>query len=474
MSTNEQDGQRDDSYVGGLPEPYLGDRSEVQDLPVFFGGPRVEAAVPVQASPDAPVAETSANVVDAGPLPSDQTSLTDAAASSPETQPVVPNETPETPEPGASVDAPSADGVVAGADASPEPDAPKVDEKPVADTNDLLRSIAETVLAQTKMAPPVAAVSPATDVSQADLARLAKALDVSKPLRPEQLAGVSDGSPQQEQAPAGGGGTVQVGPGERVQINGGAALAQGIGALVGGTLAVAGAAARAVGDGARSVASAIRPGDAPDNVAGKLGRVGSDLPAVLPRLSEYRVDALEDAAVKFGTEADKFWGSSTKLVALRSEMDRLARERGLSIQDVVEKMKPGGDFAELREQFNAEVGQNPDTGTRKRAMDKALDGFLRQYGRAQEELANPEQEGDAHYDGLKARVKKAHDGIEEKASGIPAFANADGGLEQSHLERLREAVQAIMEKVREVAQQFIAMLRGKDASTETSHEHASP
>jgi hypothetical protein len=485
MSTNEQDGQRDDNQVVGLPEPYLGDRSEVAELPSFLAGPQLDIPVDVkpetvprgdndaptvagvQAQAAGPEAVQPQAAVVAGEVPAEtpEVSEQDQAADSVAQAVVTPEVAPEKAE------------VPAEAKVQASTENPAPADNSAMDPNTLLRSIADMVVAQTKAAAqPVAQAAPVTSVSPEEMARVAQALDVSKPLRPEQLAGAVDAAAPEQPAPAAGGGTVQVGPGERVQIGGGAALAQGLGALVGGTMAVAGAAARAVGEGARSVASAIRPGDAatPDMVAGKLEQVGTGLPAVLPRLSEYRVDALEEAAAKYSAETEKFWGSSTKLTALRSEMERVARERGLSIQDVVEKMKPGGDFAELREQFNAEVSQNPDTGTRKRAMDKALDGFVRQYGRAQEELANPEQDGNAHYEGLKGRVKKAHDGMVEKAGGIPAFANADGALEQSHLERLQETIRAIMEKVREIAQKFVAMLKGNDTSSEASHEHASP
>jgi hypothetical protein len=324
-------------------------------------------------------------------------------------------------------------------------------------------------------------------------------------------------------APAASGPMVAATPGEAAQMRGASLLGEGVRALAGGSASLVGAALKGLGRATHAVAdlAAGPPAAAPeplvqprfDNAASagaiaevqrlmeefgltpddvvepgdvlaasnKLTREAQPAPepaptreapapmtAVLPRLSEYRIGQVEKAAEAFGREQDAFWSSSNKLTALRSEMERLAKERGLSISDVTEKMKPGGDFAELREKFNAAVAENPDASTRKRAMDKALDSFVRQYGRAQEEVLNPEQEGNPHYEGLKKRLESSHDSMKSKTAGVPAFANANGSLEASHFEKLREAVKQIMERVKAVVQDFMAMLKGK--KSEPSNE----
>ena len=336
--------------------------------------------------------------------------------------------------------------------------------KPAAMTLDeQLRMISSAILSQRGADPS----HPQARLTQDELDRVARHLIPQNGVQPE--PGVATLLQPIGAASAPGGAapntaTVGVTAGQSVQVKGGAAIVEGVGALVGGALNLAGTAGKVVGQAANHVADLMKPKEAGRQAeAAQVEAVASGLPAVLPRLSEYRIAQVEKAADNFGQEADAFWNSSTKLTALRSEMERVARERGLSVQDVAEKMKPGGDFAELRDKFNEAVTENPDTGTRKKAMDKALDSYVRQYGRAQEELLNPEQNGNPHYDRYKERLGRAHENIEQKASGVPAFASDKGELEPSHFEKLKEAVAKIMEKLKEVAKEFVAMFRGKSA-----------
>lgn len=319
---------------------------------------------------------------------------------------------------------------------------------------DQLRMIAERILAERGVDP----ANPESRLTEAELQRVAQHLNIG-------------GAPRQEMAPdalvaAPGamGGSVDVTRGQQIQMKGGAAVAEGLGALVGGALNLVGAAGKVAGQAANHVADFVKGRDS----EAKADAPQNGLPAVLPRLSEYRIAQVEKAAASFGQEADGFWNSSTKLTALHSEMERVARERGLSMQDVVEKMKPGGELADLREKFNEAVGENPETGTRRKAMDKALDSYVRQYGRAQEELLNPEQQGNPHYDKLKDRLRNSHDDMENKASGVPAFLSDKGELEPSHFERLKEAIAKIMEKLKEVAKDFVAMIRGTSGSNDNA------
>lgn len=301
-------------------------------------------------------------------------------------------------------------------------------------------------------------------VGQDELAKVAERLNLN--------SAISDPGAAQAFAPGvspqgAGVATVPVSAGQRAQINGAAALAEGLGMAVGGTMSLVGAAGRVIGRAAQGVAS-LAKGDSANNdskaaadVETAKATASPALPSVLPRLSEYRIMQTEKAAELFASEQEKFWQASPQLGALRGEIDRIARERGVPKQDLIEEMKPGGDLAELRTMFNEAVAESPDAMTHKRSMDKALDSYVRQYGRAQEEMLNPEQVGNPHYEGLKARLQGAHEKMEERASEVPAFAKADGELEKAHFEKLREAVAAIMTKIREVIQEFTKLLSGK-------------
>jgi hypothetical protein len=262
------------------------------------------------------------------------------------------------------------------------------------------------------------------------------------------------------------GGAVDATAGQRMQLKGGSALIEGVGALFGGAMNLAGTVGKTVGQAATNVANQftnVAQAKPVENIAAteKSTEAHSGLPSVLPRLSEYRTAQVEKSAANFGQEVDAFWNSSTKLIAIKAEIERIANERGVSVQDINEKMKPGGEFAELREKFNASVSENPDSSARKKGMDKALDSYMRQYGRAQEELLNPEQQGNLHYGKLKQRLEVSQKEMEKKSSSVPAFANEKGRLEPSHYERLQEAITKIMGKLQEVAKEFITMIRGK-------------
>lgn len=329
---------------------------------------------------------------------------------------------------------------------------------PLKALEDQIKAVAASILAERG---PDALHSQAL-LNEGELARVAQHLNLQGGARPD-LAAASLLQPIGATPAPNNASTVGLTAGQSVQVKGGAAVAEGIGALVGGALNLAGTAGKVVGQAAHHVADLMKGQDANRQAEAVEAEATSGLPAVLPRLSEYRIAQVEKAASTYGQEADAFWNSSTKLTALRSEMERVARERGLSVQDVAEKMKPGGDFADLRKDFNAAVSENPDAGARKKAMDKALDSYVRQYGRAQEELLNPEQHGNPHYDRYKDRLKRAHEDIEQNASGIPAFANSRGELESSHFEKLKEAVEKILEKLKEVAKEFLALFRSKTA-----------
>lgn len=178
---------------------------------------------------------------------------------------------------------------------------------------------------------------------------------------------------------------------------------------------------------------------------------------VLPRLSEYRVDQVDRAANNYEKAHEAFW-QAHRMPLIRQEIEARAEADGLSVQDVMEKMKPNGEYADLHDKFNAAVAQSPEALMAKKSMDKALDGWTRQFGRAKEELLNPETEGNPHYEKLKDRIGKSSERMHKNASETPAFEG-----EQSHIEKLKEAMERIVEKLKEMAQNFVNFVRGKSA-----------
>lgn len=319
-----------------------------------------------------------------------------------------------------------------------------------------LRGVSDKVMAERG----AAASNP---IDAAMLAGIAERLNLNSAIsEPGSAHALTPGVAGQHQAVA----TVPMTSGQRSQVSGGSALVEGLGMAAGGAMAVVGAAARVVGRAGHGIASLANNAlDGAPKTSAQAESVqapaGNGLSPVLPRLSEYRIIQAEKAADLFAHEQEKFWQVSPKLVALHGEIDRIARERGVPKQDLMEEMKPGGDLAALRTQFNEAVAENPEALTHKRSMDKALDSYVRQYGRAQEEMLNPEQAGNPHYEGLKSRLNANHKKMEDSAAEMPAFAKADGELDKAHFEKLREAVAAIMTKIREVIQEFTKLLTGK-------------
>ncbi|WDM58748.1 hypothetical protein K4A76_20265 [Pseudomonas sp. NEEL19] len=241
---------------------------------------------------------------------------------------------------------------------------------------------------------------------------------------------------------------------------GAATLLQGSAELLGGVASLTGAAMHGIGKGASALADAWREGSKAGPVEPSPGLAESEemlgRVQVLPRLSEYRVDQVEKAAGNYAKAHAAFWSAGTMPQVLE-QIEARAGQAGLSVPEVIEKMKPDGEFTDLHHAFTDAVAQSPDAQGHRKAMDKALTGWARQYGRAQEELLNPETEGNAHYDKLKARLETSCENIHDNASKTPAFE----GEAQSHLERLQASMQRIFERLKEMMQGIVNMVGNK-------------
>ncbi|MBK4987427.1 hypothetical protein [Pseudomonas sp. S36] len=237
-------------------------------------------------------------------------------------------------------------------------------------------------------------------------------------------------------------------------------LVKGTAELAGGVASLTGAAMQGLGKGANALAGALRGGNAEaskTDLAAEAG-AGDELSGrvpVLPRLSEYRVDQVEKAANNYHKAHEAFWAAD-KMPEVRQEIESRATETGLTVPEVIEKMKPDGEFNELHESFVNAVGQSADAQNNKKSMDKALTGWARQYGRAQEELLNPETEGNPHYEKLKGRLEASSQNMHSDAAKTPAFA----GETQSHLERLKEVMARISERLKEMLKGIVDLVRG--------------
>jgi len=255
------------------------------------------------------------------------------------------------------------------------------------------------------------------------------------------------------------------------ESNGAEALLQGSAELVGGVASLTGAALQGIGRGASALANAWRDGSKPAEVEASSAPAGPDemmgRVQVLPRLSEYRVDQVEKAAGNYEKAHTAFWNAGN-MPQVREQIEARAEQTGLTVPEVIEKMKPDGEFTDLHETFVEAVGQSPDAQTHKKAMDKALTGWTRQYGRAQEELLNPETEGNPHYDKLKARLETSSENIHGNAGNTPAFE----GETQSHLERLQESMQRIFERLKEMVQGVVNMVRNKAGGNSQDNDMA--
>lgn len=237
-------------------------------------------------------------------------------------------------------------------------------------------------------------------------------------------------------------------------LSGAQTLNEGTVSLVGAAFAVAGGAVRGIGRGLSELTGAAA--GAVSDVAGAVtgGFREKAGVTVLPRLSEYRVDQVEKSTGAYQAAMEKFWAAGG-MTDVRREIEERARRTGLSVQDVVEKMKPNGEMADLHNKFTAAVEASPDAQTSKKAMDKALDGWVRQYGRAQDELLNPETHGNPHYDTLKSRLEKSQGKMQENTLRIPAFAE-----ETSHAAKLKDAIEKMAERLREMVKSVVNTLRG--------------
>lgn len=233
----------------------------------------------------------------------------------------------------------------------------------------------------------------------------------------------------------------------------GGALIGGIASLAGGSVRLAGAAAGALGRGVAALGQ------------GLMGRRAQpfEVVSVLPTISEYRVKKVEEAARNYDKAVDSFW-KVPPMAAMRKEIEERARQTGLSVPDAMAKMKPGGEWADLHDKFVEGVAASPDAIQSKVAMDKALSSWVRQYDHGTEELLGADIEGNPSHKKAKERIEASLAAMEGKTAQTPVF----GGESESHAERLKAAVAAIIERIKEFFHAVGQRFSGAEA------DHAAP
>lgn len=239
------------------------------------------------------------------------------------------------------------------------------------------------------------------------------------------------------------------------------ALVGGAASLALGSVRVIGAAGLAAGKGLSGLVTGRDNGSVVKANEGTPAQ-RFDGVAVLPTISEYRVNQVEKSADGYQRAVENFW-QVPPMAAMRKEIEERARTTGLSVPDAMAKMKPGGEWADLHEKFVKEVAGSPDAVKAKVGMDQALKSWVRQYDRGSEELLSADVEENPHHRKAKNRVDATMGKMEELAGETPVF----GGETQSHAERLKASVQAILERLREILQTVKEKVFG-------GAEHATP
>lgn len=238
----------------------------------------------------------------------------------------------------------------------------------------------------------------------------------------------------------------------------GAELVATGGALIGGLASLASGSARFIGAAVGAAGRGIGGwGAKPDFAGSRYDRV-----SVMPTISEYRLNQIEKSTSNYEKALEKFW-QVAPMAALRTEIEERARKTGISVPDAMEKMKPGGDWGELHAKFVKEVAASPDALQAKVALDKALKSYTGQYEHSAEELMNADMSDEKN---VKARnkVDASKDKMQTLAAETPVF----GGETESHAERLKAAIEAIIARVRELLEAVGAKFTGGGA------EHAAP
>jgi hypothetical protein len=220
------------------------------------------------------------------------------------------------------------------------------------------------------------------------------------------------------------------------------ALVSGIGSLIHEGLGFAGRAAEVV---AHDLSARLR-----DNK-----HDGQVLPA--PACSDYRVTQLERAEANYRKMLAAFWNTGS-IEGIKKQIDVIAHDKGVSVDKVVDEMKPGGVLGALGDRFKEAVKTEPEARKNMRLLDQALESFIRQYKYGVHELSGTHNAQNREQ--WRKRIEDAKDKMLEMTSTVPK-ASEEG---PSHFEKLQAVIQAIAEKLREIFASLFSRAGAKQES----------
>lgn len=269
--------------------------------------------------------------------------------------------------------------------------------------------------------------------------------------------GVSGRSPGHERPAVPGGGNSILGE-----------IAAGVGAAVGGAGSFAAGSLKAIGSGlgtlgamSKNFRSSPDAKDASVSVNQGLAS-GFDDVAIRPTISSYRADQVEKGVTSYEKALNEFW-KVPALEKLHKEIAERARTTGISVQDAMAKMRPGGELQDLHEKFVKEVGSSNEAKDAKVALDKSLKSYMNQVENSSEELLSAELDSNPSHKKAKDRIDQSNKKMQELTGQTPIFE----GEEKSHAEALKDRIKEITEKIAEMFKNIKARLTG-------NHENAAP
>ena len=189
-------------------------------------------------------------------------------------------------------------------------------------------------------------------------------------------------------------------------------------------------------------------------------KIGSD-PAITTL--DMRAGILKEAQSDYEAAVTEFWQEPV-MSSVKDKIKDLAKERGLSEQDVMAHINSGDpSFKDISDEFNTAYKSSPKAQAAKEKMDTALDDWQHSHERMNHSAAhlspNHKQKQDDTFDLLADSEK---DMIKNSAQ-MPKTEDEP----QSNLEKIKEQLERIKEAIKAVIQSIKNMF-GKGNSNDTS------
>ena len=178
---------------------------------------------------------------------------------------------------------------------------------------------------------------------------------------------------------------------------------------------------------------------------------------------DMRAGILKEAQHDYGAAIADFW-QEPAMSSVKDKIKDLAKERGLSEQDVMAHINSGDpSFKDISDEFNSAYKSSPKAQAAKEKMDSALDDWQHSHERMNHSAArlspNHKQKQDDTFDLLADSEK---DMIKNSAQ-MPKTEDEP----QSNLEKIKEQLERIKEAIKAVIQSVKNMF-GKGNSNDTS------